>query len=122
MLTPMSVKQVNMVRRLAALTIDWIAAYLITNAFRIGPASGKSATIMLIFFVEVMLLIWLQGASLGHRLMGLKVVDYYSGGAISPIQAFVRTLLVCLVVTAITYDDENRGLHERFSRTKLIRS
>ena len=122
MLTPMSVKQVNMVRRLAALTIDWIAAYFITNAFRIGPASGKSATIMLIFFVEVTLLIWLQGASLGHRLMGLKVVDYYSGGAISPIHAFVRTLLVCLVVTAITYDDENRGLHERFSRTKLIRS
>ena len=118
----MSVKQVNMVRRLAALTIDWLAAYLIANAFHIGPAAGKSATIMAIFFIEVTILVWLQGASLGHRLLGLKVVDYYSGGAISPVQAFVRTLLVCLVVTAITYDDENRGLHERFSRTKLIRT
>lgn len=118
----MSVNSVNMVRRLAALTIDWLAAYLITNAFHIGPASGKSATIMAIFFIEVTILVWLQGASLGHRLLGIKVVDYYTGGAISPVQAFVRTLLVCLVITAITYDDENRGLHERFSRTKLIKT
>ena len=110
-----------MVRRLAALTIDWLAAYLITNAFHIGPVGGKSATIMLIFFFEVTLLTWLQGASLGHRILGLKVVDYYSGGAISPVQAFTRTLLICLVVFAITYDEENRGVHDRLSKTRLIR-
>jgi len=28
--------------------------------------------------------------------------------------------LLCLVVTAITYDENGRGLHERFSSTKLL--
>lgn len=112
---------VNMFRRLAALTIDWLAAVLITNAFHIGPANGKSATILAIFFFEVSILVWLQGASFGHRLLKLKVVDYRTGGRVSALQAFSRTLFVCLVVTAITYDDENRGIHERLSQTKLIK-
>ena len=111
---------VTMFRRLAALTVDWLAAVLITNGFHIGPANGKSATILAIFFFEVSILVWLQGASFGHRIFRLKVVDYQTGGRVTALQAFIRTLLVCLVVTAITYDEENRGIHERLSRTKLV--
>jgi hypothetical protein len=32
----------------------------------------------------------------------------------------IRTALLCLVVTAITYDDNGRGIHERLSGTALI--
>ena len=103
-------------------TIDWLACYLITNAFHIGAAKDKSATILLIFFLEVSILTWLQGASLGHRLLGLKVIDYRTGGRVKLTQALIRTFLICIVITAITYDEENRGIHERLSGTKLVRA
>jgi hypothetical protein len=33
----------------------------------------------------------------------------------------IRTLLLCLVVTAITFDENGRGLHERISGSVLTR-
>jgi len=50
------------------------------------------------------------------------VVDFDSGGLPSIRQALIRTGLMALVITAITYDEDGRGIHERFSRTKLARA
>jgi len=60
------------------------------------------------------------GATAGHRIVGLKVVQFQGGGNPTPVRALVRTVLLCLVVTAITYDDNGRGIHERLSGTRLI--
>lgn len=38
------------------------------------------------------------------------------------IQALIRTLLLCTVIFAITYDENGRGIHERLSGTYLIKS
>ena len=38
----------------------------------------------------------------------------------TPVQALIRTTLICLVITAITFDENGRGIHERLSNTKLI--
>jgi uncharacterized RDD family membrane protein YckC len=68
------------------------------------------------------MLSWLQGASLGHRIFGIRVIRYVDGGPINARQAFTRSALLVTVVFAITFDEEGRGLHERFSKTILIRS
>ena len=69
---------------------------------------------------EYAILVALTGSCFGHRLLRLKVVDYSTGNQPTPIQVLIRTVLMGLIVTAITYDEDGRGMHERFSRTGLL--
>jgi uncharacterized RDD family membrane protein YckC len=109
---------VSLGRRFAAITLDWLTSYVIAAAFLGNP----QLTTLLVFIGQYAILVSLTGASFGHRLMKLKVVNYSDGGRVSPIQAMIRTVLIALVITAITYDEEGRGIHERFSRTVLKKS
>jgi len=111
-------------RRMAALALDWLACYAIVAALSgcINKMSPNSSLYVLaIFFLEVWILIALQGATLGHRLFGMKVVRFEDGGAISLSQALIRTVLLVLVVTAVTFDVNGRGIHERLSGSVLTR-
>ena len=116
---------VTLGRRLAAISIDWLASYLIAFAFFAGGGNfgeritGSRIPTTLILITEYAILVALTGASFGHRLLKLKVVNYADGGFPSPLQALIRTVLMALVITAITYDEEGRGIHERLSQTKL---
>ena len=112
-------------RRLAAITVDWLACYSIVAALsgglgQMGP--NRSLSILALFFLEVSVLTALQGASLGQKILRIKVVRFNDGGAITPLQALIRTFFLVLVVTAVTYDENGRGIHERLSRTALIRT
>jgi len=112
-------------RRMGALALDWLACYAIVAAFSggIGQMSPNSSLYVLAqFFGQVWILTALQGATLGHRLLGMKVVRFEDGGAISARQAFFRTALLVLVVTAVTFDENGRGIHERLSGSVLTRS
>jgi hypothetical protein len=73
-----------------------------------------------IFFAETFLLTAFGGATAGHRAIRVKVVNFQSGASPTLLQALTRTVLLCLVVTAITYDENGRGIHERLSGTKLF--
>jgi hypothetical protein len=73
-----------------------------------------------IFFVETFLLTAFGGATAGHRAIRVKVINFQSGASPTLLQALTRTVLLCLVVTAITYDENGRGIHERLSGTKLF--
>lgn len=119
---------VTLGRRLAAISIDWLSSYAIAFAFFAGGGSysdrvvGTRLTTPLIFVAEYAILIALTGASFGHRLMRLKVVNFDNGAMPSIRQALIRTVLMAVVITAITYDEDGRGIHERFSQTKLARA
>jgi hypothetical protein len=119
---------VTLGRRLAAISIDWLASYAIAFAFFAGGGSyserivGTRFTTPLIFVAEYAILIALTGASFGHRLLRLKVINLKNGGLPNLRQVLIRTALMALVITAITYDEDGRGIHERFSQTKLARA
>jgi len=119
---------VTLGRRLAAITIDWLASYAIAFSFFAGGGDysqrieGTRFITAMIFIAEYAILIALTGASFGHRLLRLKVVDFNHGGMPSARQVLIRTGLMALVITAITYDEDGRGIHERFSQTKLERA
>lgn len=118
--------QISLGRRMAALLIDWLMSYAIAIGFFSGGGSFTDRVprvglpVLLIFFLQMTMMITLGGASAGHRVMRMKVVRFSDGGAATPFQALVRTTLICLVITAITFDDNGRGIHERLSNTKLI--
>ena len=110
--------------RMAALALDWLACYAIVAALSGGVnkmSPNSSLYVLVIFFLEVLILTALQGGTLGHRLFGMRVVRFEDGGAISIRQALIRTMLLVLVVTAVTFDQNGRGIHERLSGSVLTR-
>lgn len=120
--------RVSQGRRILGITIDWLACYAISLGFFAGGGSladripGARFPVLILLFAEYSLFIALGGASFGHRLVGLKVVRYSDGGPVTPIQALIRTALLMPLITAITFDENGRGINERLSNTVLVKS
>jgi uncharacterized RDD family membrane protein YckC len=118
-------RRVSLGRRFAALMVDWLACYFIVTASTGGVgamAPNRSLSVLALFFVEIAILSALQGATLGHRLFGIRIIRFADGGAISPVQALIRSALLVTVIFAITFDENGRGIHERLSGSVLTRS
>lgn len=117
--SPVSVKRVGLWRRIFALMIDWLMSLAIATAFLPRTPGWSQLAPLGIFFIEVWVLTSLQGASAGQRILRMKVIRFSDGGPVTPTQALIRTFLLCLVVTAVTFDENGRGVHERLSGTVL---
>ena len=105
--------------------VDWLACYFTVAASTGGlgaMAPNRSLSVLALFFVEIAILSALQGATLGHKIFGIRIVRFADGGAISPIQALIRSGLLVTVIFAITFDENGRGMHERFSGSVLTRN
>lgn len=103
-------------RRIGAIIIDWAIALLISNfAF-----AGDSWATLAIFAVEQILLVGTLGYSIGHRIAGIHVLRL-DGGTAGPLAALVRAVLLCLVVPAVIFDPDHRGLHDKAMNTVLVR-
>lgn len=119
--------RVSQGRRLLGITIDWLASYAITLGFFSGSGDflersrGVGGTVLIVLFFQYLLLVAMGGSSFGHRIVGLKVVRFSDGGAVTPLQSLIRTLLMIVIVTAITFDENGRGINERLSNTVLIK-
>ena len=106
-----------------ALLIDWTMCYVIAIGFfgEVGRLS-TGPIILMIFFAQYLLFASLGGATPGHRIVGLKIVRFSDGAMPTPVQALVRTALLVIVITAITFDQNGRGINERLSDTVLVRT
>lgn len=103
-------------RRIGALIIDWALCSLVSAAF-----FGYDGMATLgIFALEQMLLVGTLGYSVGHRLFGMQV-QRLGGKPAGLGAAIVRTLLICLVIPAVVFDEDQRGLHDRAVGTVLVR-
>ncbi|MDQ1122175.1 RDD family protein [Microbacterium trichothecenolyticum] len=114
-------------RRIAALLIDVASAGLIGFAFFSSPDPvtgvpfANPLATNLIFFVVQILFIPLIGGSPGHRLMGMRL-ELASGGWVGLWRPIVRTVLLALVIPAVVWDADQRGLHDKAVGTLLVRS
>ena len=109
------------------ITLDWLAAYAVSLGFFAGGGSflersrGIGGTVLIVMAIEYVVLVSLGGASFGHRIVGLKVVRFSDGGSVTPLQALIRTALMVIIITAITFDENGRGINERLSNTVLVK-
>lgn len=103
-------------RRLGAIAIDWGLAVVISVMFF---SYDGIATLLIFVGMQVVMTI-VVNASIGHALLGLRVVPM-EGGLLGVWRPVVRALLIALVIPAMVWDDNNRGLHDRASRTILLR-
>ena len=105
-------------RRLAAVAIDWLACVLIASAFTRNPWLPMG-----IFALESILLLTTLGATFGMRLLGVGVATLgRRSPLVVPWRAAVRTVLLCLVIPAVVYDRDGRGLHDKAVGTVVVRT
>ena len=115
--------RVSQGRRMLGVLIDWLMSYAIAIGFFVEfgePSMG--AVVVLTFTAQYLLFAALGGATPGHRIVGLKIVRFSDGAMPTPLQALIRTGLLVLIITAITFDQNGRGINERLSNTVLIRT
>ncbi len=103
----------SLVRRAAALIIDWVACLLVAKLVAPALELGEAPFLpLLIFFIEVTLLTWFVAASFGQRVLGIEVIGI-DGQRLMLWRIALRTLLICLVIPAVIFDSQGRGLHDR---------
>ena len=102
-------------RRIGALVIDWGLSVLISVAFFHYFAF---ATLGVFARTQVVFLTFVSG-SIGHVLFRMRLVPL-AGGWIGVWRPIVRTLLLCIVIPALIWDRDQRGLHDKAAGTILV--
>lgn len=99
-------------RRFIAITIDWLMSWAVGSIF-FEQNQGRPFWIALVFFLQIFILTSTTGASAGQRLLKLRVLRYPELEPLGIGATLLRTLLILLVIPAVVYDNEGRGLHDR---------
>ncbi|WP_157550146.1 RDD family protein [Microbacterium sp. Leaf161] len=115
-------------RRIGALLIDYVAATIIATGF-LGydqfalPAEAGLTMFapMGVFALLQILFIPTAGGSPGHRILGMRVVRL-GGGWVGVWRPIVRTLLIVIVIPAVIWDADQRGVHDKVTGLVLIRA
>jgi len=110
-------------RRVVAILVDWAVCNMIAVGFlgyRLGVGGLSSFKPLAVFVVMNLLLVGTLGSTLGHRLLGLRVVRLHEAGA-GPLPALIRTILLALVIPAVIWDRDTRGFHDKLAGTVLVR-
>lgn len=115
-------------RRIGALVIDYAAATIIATGFfdfdQFQPANEAGLTQfapMMVFAALQIVFIPTLGGSPGHRILGMRVVRL-DGSWVGLWRPIVRTALLVVVIPAVIWDQDQRGLHDKVIGTVLIRS
>jgi len=110
-----------------ALGLDLLIGALIgalVNSYLGDPTFGpRMAVVNGAFGLQVVLLQSLTGQSIGMRLLGIRVARL---GALDVppgfLPAAIRTALIALVLPAVVFDRDGRGLHDKAAGTVVLRA
>jgi len=104
-------------RRLGALALDWGLAVLVAMGFF---AYDPTATLAIFAMAQIVFLLTIS-ASVGHLVFGVRVIRL-DGRPLGVWRPLVRTALICLVIPAVVWDRDQRGMHDRLIGTVLVRT
>jgi hypothetical protein len=107
-------------RRFAALTADWLMSWAVGSIF-FSQEVAREFWIAGIFFLQIVLFTFLTGASAGQRIFRVQVVSYPGLGPLPLLRVLIRTFLILLVIPAVVFDREGRGLHDRAATSIAIK-
>ncbi|MER5865512.1 RDD family protein [Kitasatospora sp. NPDC002040] len=108
-------------RRIGALCVDgWLVSLIAYGLLSKGVAASANVWTTPLFYGITVLLLATTGTTVGKRLFGLRVVRLDGSRASIP-QVLLRTLLLCLVVPAVVWDRDTRGLHDKAVGTVEVR-
>lgn len=118
-------------QRVLAFIVDTLASSLIAALFvqvirhghhrdAVGQLPGSWSLIP--FAIDYLLGMLLAGRTLGMYLFGLRIIRVDRDEAVTPWRALSRTVLLMLLVPAVVWDRDGRGLHDRYSETAVVRA
>lgn len=107
-------------RRLGALMIDWVASLLVARLLFGRQAGSIELETLGVFAVMTIVLVSLTGSSFGQRLLGLRVVSLPQGDRVPVWRVVMRTVLLCLVLPAVIWDRDQRGLHDKAGKSVVV--
>jgi uncharacterized RDD family membrane protein YckC len=110
-------------RRVVALCVDWFICILIASGFlgyHLGDGGLGSFKPLAVFVLMNLLLVGTLGSTIGHRLLGIRVVRLGGSGA-GPLLALTRTILLAVVIPAVFWDRDTRGFHDKVAGTVTVR-
>ena len=110
-------------RRAVAILVDWLVSNVIAVGFmhhRLGEGGLGSFKPLVVFVLMNLLLVGTLGSTIGHRLLGLRVVRL-DGASAGPLPAVIRTILLSVVIPAVIWDRDSRGFHDKLAGTALVR-
>lgn len=114
--------------RLGAFVIDAIASALVAALFIqiIAHPSSTEAGLpqlwsLIPLFLNYVLGVLFAGRTLGMNLLGLRIIRVDRDEAIGPGRAVLRTVLLFLLVPAVIWDRDGRGVHDRATDTAVVR-
>lgn len=102
-------------RRIGGIAIDWGLSVVISAAFFNYEPLATLAVFAGLHALSTILL----GGSPGHLILGMHVVPM-AGGRVGLWRPLLRTALLALVLPAVFWDVNNRGLHDRAAGTILL--
>jgi uncharacterized RDD family membrane protein YckC len=123
-------------RRLGAFAVDCLASFLVAALFTAGVAHHRGVDALpgswsiVPLFLDYAIGLPLAGRTLGMNLVGLRAM-HVSGVApsasvttarVSVLDAALRAVLLVILVPALIWDRDQRGLHDRVARTVIVRT
>ena len=110
--------------RIGAIFIDWFVALGVALALVGSPKPGDqrfSLLVLLVFIFEYVVLLSTAGRTIGMAILGLRVLPVGSN-RLNVLRVLIRSVLLALVIPAVIYDRDRRGLHDKAARTVVVRS
>lgn len=108
-------------RRFAALFIDWSLCMLIAyGLIARGDQQAAGNWALGVFLVLSVLTVTTVGSTPGKRILRLRVLAE-DGGRLGSGRVIVRSVLLLLVIPALVWDRDGRGLHDRLSGAVQVR-
>ncbi|NTW41041.1 MAG: RDD family protein, partial [Cellulomonadaceae bacterium] len=127
--------------------IDWALCLAVSGAFFASAdagvprlLSGDPTATLVVFALSTVVLVSVLGHTVGHRVLGLRVARVQrvpreagasAGGATAQrvlvpgppglLAGALRTLLLCLVIPAVVWGADGRGLHDVAAGTVIVR-
>lgn len=114
--------------RLGAFLIDAIASALVAGLFVQATRNGGVAETLpgswslVPLAIDYLVGMLIAGRTVGMYLLGLRIVCVDRPRPVNAGQAVIRTVLLFLLVPALIWDRDGRGLHDRASGTAVVRS
>lgn len=115
---------VSLLRRMVAFFIDYFACMALVHLFAadLDYLSNEFRLMtLLVMFGEIVLFTSLIGASFGQRLLGIQVISI-TKGRLGVGRVLIRTLLIFLVIPAVIWDRDGRGMHDRMVGSISVKS
>jgi len=112
--------------RLLAYLVDAIASGLVAALF-VRHGGGVADSLpklwsLIPLAVDYILGALVAGRTIGMFLFGLRLARVDRQAAVDPVRIVVRTVLLFLLVPAVVFDRDGRGLHDRLSDTAVVRA